>query len=81
MPKMFRNSANRWEIWNDNDNLPLGNTNWMKEFFGTSFSQEHNVSLTGGSDRLKYYFSANYLGQDGILRYGKEARNRYNLTW
>ena len=80
MPKMFRNSANKWEIWNDNDNLPLGNTNWMKEFFGTSFSQEHNVSLTGGSDRLKYYFSANYLGQDGILRYGKEARNRYNLT-
>ncbi len=39
MQKMFRNPANnRWEVWDVNDLLPLGNTDWLQEHFGkTSF--------------------------------------------
>ncbi len=79
MQKMFRNPANnRWEVWDVNDLLPLGNTDWLQEHFGkTSFSQEHNISITGGGEKYNFYFSANYLGQEGILRHGDDNKHRY----
>lgn len=79
---MFRNPANnRWEYWDETALLPTGNTDWMYEHYGkTSFSQEHNISLTGGSDRINGYFSANVLSQDGLMVYGDDNRSRYNLN-
>ena len=77
---MFRNNNNRWEVWDATDILPVGNTDWLKEHFGNSFSQEHTLSVTGGSEKLKYYFSANYLGQDGIMRHGDDNKQRYAVT-
>ena len=80
MQTMFANSSNYWEVWDTTDILPLGNTDWLKVHFGNSFSQEHTLSVTGGSEKMKYYFSANYLDQSGILRYGDDNRQRYNVT-
>lgn len=78
-PEMFENQAGQWEIWDDLKLLPVGNTDWMKEYFKNSFSQEHNVSVAGGSKAVKYYFSANYLDQNGTLRHGKDDKQRYNV--
>lgn len=80
MQKMFANSNGRWEVWDANDLLPIANTDWLKEHFGNSFSQEHTMSVNGGTDKYKYYFSANYLGQEGILRHDEEKKNRYGIT-
>ena len=80
MQKMFANSSNRWEVWDQTDILPLGNTDWLKEQFGNSFSQEHTLSVNGGNDKMQYYFSANYLGQDGLLNHGDDNRQRYTIT-
>ena len=80
MQTMFANSSNRWEVWDVNDLLPIANTDWLKEQFGNSFSQEHTLSINGGSDKMNFYFSANYLGQDGILRHGDDNRQRYAVT-
>ena len=80
MQKMFKNSANRWEVWDDTPNLPIANTDWLKEQFGNSFSQEHTLSISGGDDRIQYYVSANYLDQGGLLRHGDDNRQRYSLT-
>ena len=80
MQTMFKNSNNRWEVWDANDILPLGNTDWLKEHFGNSFSQEHTLSVNGGTEKLKYYFSANYLGQDGIMRHADDNKQRYAVT-
>lgn len=44
------------------------------------FSQEHNVSLSGGNDRITYYASANYLRQGGTLKIADDGLNRYNFT-
>ena len=77
---MFKNSNNRWEVWDANDILPIANTDWLKEHFGNSFSQEHTLSINGGSEKIQYYLSANYLGQDGILRHGDDKKSRYSLT-
>lgn len=80
MQTMFKNSNNRWEVWDSNDILPIANTDWLKEHFGNSFSQEHTLSINGGSEKMKYYFSANYLNQDGILRHGDDNKQRYAVT-
>ena len=80
MQTMFANSNNRWEVWDANDLLPIANTDWLKEHFGNSFSQEHTLSINGGSDKMQYYFSANFFDQDGILRHGDDNKQRYGIT-
>jgi hypothetical protein len=35
---------------------------------------------SGGSDKLNYYASFGYLGQDGLIKVAKEGRKRYNIT-
>lgn len=77
LPQMFANSQGRWEIWDNNELLPVGNRDWLKTTFGTGFSQEHNVSVSGGSERVRYYLSANYLHRGGNLKHGDDRRKRY----
>lgn len=58
-----------------------GNVDWLQEYFREwSPSQEHNASVSGGSEKLTYYLSANYLDQSGFMRYGTDNYKRYNLT-
>ena len=57
------------------------NTDWYKEAYKSSvFSQEHNVSLNGGGEKVTYYASFNYLDQGGMLRQGDDGMKRYNVT-
>ena len=42
-----------------------------------TFSQEHNVSATGGDEKLNYYASFGYLGQDGLIKVADEGSSRY----
>lgn len=48
------------------------NTNWFKEIFQNGYSQEHNLSLSGGSKKVKYLVSLGYLDNQGVM-------NRFNL--
>jgi len=41
-------------------------TNWQKALFRTAPMQNHNVAITGGDARTKYYISATYFSQEGI---------------
>ena len=69
------NTPTIWD-WRGNDN-----NDWLKEIFGgTGFSHEHSLSVNGGNDKYQYYLSANYMKQDGIVRYGDEDMKRYNFT-
>ena len=82
MQKMFINKdKNIWEVWDVPELLPIGNTDWLKEHFGgTHMSQEHNLSVSGGTEKYKVYLSANFLDQDGIMRHGKEGKQRYSMN-
>ncbi|MFK5972523.1 MAG: TonB-dependent receptor [Flavobacteriaceae bacterium] len=42
-------------------------TDWQDEFFRTAAIQTHQLSARGGSENVKFYLSANYLSQDGII--------------
>lgn len=66
------NSNGNWQFHEKaNDNV-----NWYKTHYKWSWAQEHNLNINGGSEKCQYYVSANYLGQDGNLRYGKDAYDR-----
>ena len=43
-------------------------TNWLDEVTRTGYSQIHNLSLGGATDKTNYRFSLNYRGVDGILK-------------
>lgn len=69
-------SAGKW-----NYDYTMANVNWLEEYYKDwSPSQEHNVSISGGTDKLTYYISANYMAQDGFMRYGTEDYDRYTIT-
>lgn len=57
------------------------NTDWYSEIYkGSSFSQEHNISISGGGEKYNYYASFNYLNQNGLLRHGYDGLRRYNAA-
>ncbi|WP_439557457.1 carboxypeptidase-like regulatory domain-containing protein, partial [Dyadobacter sp.] len=43
------------------------NTNWWNEAFRTAFVNNHNVSLSGGSDKTTFYVSGNYYKEQGTV--------------
>ncbi len=64
-----------------NYDFTWGNVDWLREYFRQwADSQEHNASVSGGTDKITYYLSANYMGQSGFMRYGTDDYKRYNLT-
>ena len=73
----------RWNSFDDperKDIMPAGNTDWLRTHFGNSFTHEHSISVNGGSETNQYYLSGNYLSQGGLLNYGNDNKQRYNLT-
>ena len=70
-------NPNRWGHWNKGN----ANNDWMYIYFKKqSFRQKHNVSLSGGSDKVTYFVSGGFYDQDGQLNWGNESYSRYNMT-
>ncbi len=66
------NTNGRWDFFDA--------TNWVEE--GTkdyTTQQSHSVSVTGGKKELNYLLSAGYYTKNGILKYGPDKNDRYNL--
>ena len=55
------------------------NTDWQKESFKTGVIQDHNVSLSGGSDVAAYNLSLAYFDQGGTFK-GPQKYNRYTFN-
>jgi TonB-linked SusC/RagA family outer membrane protein len=67
--------------WADGYDYGNDNVDWLRAIFkAQQFSQEHNVSVTGGNEKLNFYASANYLGQNGLLNIGNDNYKRYTAT-
>ncbi len=67
--------------WGDLYNYGYGNTDWIDLIFDdTTFAQEHNLSVSGGNEKLQMYASANYLGQDGYIKLNPESNQRISTN-
>ena len=57
-------------------------TNWQKEVFNYNApQQQHELSISGATDKVNYYVSAGYLNQEGIVggNYGRSNYDRMTL--
>ncbi|MEG0725288.1 MAG: SusC/RagA family TonB-linked outer membrane protein, partial [Mucinivorans sp.] len=58
-----------------------GNNDWYKIMYKDfQFSHEHNLAIDGGSERVQFYVSANYMDQGGLLRYGNDDLKRMGFN-
>lgn len=55
------------------------NTDWQKEMFKTGKIQDHNLSLSGGSDAVSYNVGLGYFDNTSTLS-GPQSYKRYNFT-
>lgn len=42
-------------------------TDWARELLGTGSQQNHQVGISGGDNKLSYYFSMEYFNEKGLL--------------
>lgn len=58
--------------------LEMMNTDWFDLLYQNSFSQNHSISASGGSDKLTYYASVGYNNKNGSSI--GNSQNVYNLN-
>jgi len=77
-------TANDNGYWNNPYDSTVGsnaNVDWYDTVYKDSnFSNEHNLSVSGGTSKINYYVSGNFLNQPGMVDWGKEGLKRYTLT-
>lgn len=68
--KGTRFSQGTIDAWrNDAGKNPLiyPNTNWVDEVFKTAAATNHNISMSGGTDKLSFYTSFGYNNNPGVI--------------
>ncbi len=67
------------EIFSNPESLGIG-TDWQSVIFNNNaMIQNHELSISGGTDRSTYYFSFGYLDQEGIVATDISHYKRLNL--
>jgi TonB-dependent starch-binding outer membrane protein SusC len=62
------------------DPLNYPNTDWQKEALkSVALQNQHNLSVSGGTDNVRYYASLGMIKQDGIYREGVTDYHQYNF--
>lgn len=74
------NTIPEGDYWSNGYNLANDNVDYYDVFYkDVTFSQEHNLSVSGGTDVVNYYISANYLSDGGKMKWGGDGLARYNV--
>lgn len=58
----------------------LNEKDLVKNMLETSFQQTHNISMTGGTEKLRYRLSGGYVSNDGVLITNKDKYERMNVS-
>lgn len=64
----------------DKNDYPNINTNWQNEIFRVAAQSNYQLSLAGGSNKSRYYFSVNNQNQDGIVKNSGFERTSVRLN-
>jgi TonB-linked SusC/RagA family outer membrane protein len=52
-------------------------TDWYKEIYNPGMTQDYNLSINGGSEKVTYAVSGGYMQEDGMVK--MTGFNRYNM--
>ncbi|MCK5704338.1 MAG: TonB-dependent receptor plug domain-containing protein, partial [Cyclobacteriaceae bacterium] len=79
-PEWYENSAGtNWDqgSWGIKSS---GDYDWGEIMFDDSSPRtKHNLSASGGSEKVNFYISGGFFSEDGIMRHGKESFKRFNV--
>lgn len=69
-------------IYVDESGVPyyLNEKDLYKNFMETSFQMTHNISVSGGTDKLRYRISGGYNSNDGVLISDRDKFERMNVN-
>ncbi len=70
-----RRNANQAPLAN-----PGVNTDWQDFIFRQGFTQQHNLSISGGSDMTKYFFSLGFTDQQSAIKPNDLARYSFRAN-
>ena len=58
------------------------NTDWTSPIYKTTMMHQHNLSVSGGTDKTKYFISGGFLRHNGIIKDHKNQRGNFrsNIT-
>ncbi|WP_239063534.1 TonB-dependent receptor [Bacteroides sp. 51] len=83
--KSMRNQTDPRLTYEDDQFAPYLNgektsTDWYKAVMaGSAPQQQHNVSISGGTDKVDYFVNFGYMDQKGFLKSDALDYNRYNI--
>lgn len=64
-----------------NEQLKYGTgTDWLKEVTRTGYMQQHNLSINGGGESMRYMASVNYMNQEGVVKNNGTSRLSVRLN-
>ncbi|WP_408034803.1 SusC/RagA family TonB-linked outer membrane protein [Tenacibaculum aestuarii] len=61
------------------NNLRNQDVNWGNKLYQAAINQQYGLTLSGGSEKSRYYFSLGYFDEEGTTK--GTGLNRYNLTF
>ncbi len=91
-PKQYAGYLNEASVYYGNGNPIIdttkltNSTDWFDVILRRAFEQNHNVSISGGSDKINYFLSAGYLSDEGIVvnnklqRFTLRSNNEYKIN-
>ena len=67
--------------WAGSYDAQYANTDWFDYYFkDNAIRHSHNISVTGGSEKVKYYVAAGYTYQDGLIDHVTDKMSKYNVN-
>lgn len=64
----------------DTINGNVVDTRWNDEAYQTGFQHNHNLSISGANAGTRYYFSANYTNQEGMIQTNTYERKQMRMN-
>jgi len=67
----------KWSLYSG----AFANTNWFNEFYKKNVpSTQHNLSLSGGTEKLNWSLSGSFFNQNGLIKHGHDEMSRYTMN-
>jgi TonB-linked SusC/RagA family outer membrane protein len=68
------------EVGSDGTYTYYGSTDYYKELYkDQTFAQDHNINISGGTDKADFYISGRYYGYDGLFRHNTDDYDMMNI--
>lgn len=74
----YNGSLTETQFQQEVNQLQTMNTDWFDILTRNSLSSDHNVSVSGGSESIRYYASVGYTGENDVIRWSNNKRYTAN---